>query len=94
MDWWELARGLGFSTKQTGELALAPGWSHLSSLAPYSATACCWWFPDNVWLCWVGVWAFQGGDECQMLSLQNAKKGASMASILRYIAVHTSTSLC
>ncbi len=40
----------------------------------YSAGACCGWYLDTLWLCWMGVWGVQGCNACQMLPLQASKE--------------------
>ncbi len=66
----------------------------------YSAGTCCGWYLDNLWLCWVGVWAVPGCNECQMLPLQAFKQALSWCEptgihvhtvAYKYIPVHTGT---
>ncbi len=68
----------------------------------FSAGACCGWYLDNnLWLCWVGVWAFPGCNACQMLPLASKQElswceptGKHVHTVTyKYIQVHTCTYL-
>jgi hypothetical protein len=61
-----------------------------------SAGACCGWYLDNLWLCWVGVWAVPGCNACQMLPLQASQETLwwhEPTGTILYIQVCTGTFL-
>ena len=72
VDWWELAGWVGISRQSWSEgrawFGLDPRWAE-----SYPAVSCCWWCPEYLWMCWLGVRPVQGRHACQMLSIWYAK---------------------
>ncbi len=66
-------------------------WADHIRAQPHSATACRWWCPDNIFAVLSGGLSCSGAWCVPDITPSKCQKGASMASIHRYIPVHTST---